>query len=286
MIDLGTWHSSSGESGAGGHRRAEVRGPPERLRGPPPLKESQYTPRTPLEVSDDEKVDGSAASDHGHGHCVWRPARRGGMERRLYGGAAWIESSNLGVRGQDSRGESINLTIFDLNTNTGFTVGFRGGYWLDPLPFLGFDLDVFYLQTPVPAQTTTGTATLTGQFLNKPISVDASGVASIPNATLPLFGFAPEIRLRWPLMVDATFPHGRLQPYINAGPAWAFSLNNEHLAVEFGGKVGGGLAFQIAPWVALFGEYRYIFFPGSSSPTNTSRTRRTSTATPWSWGSP
>jgi opacity protein-like surface antigen len=75
----------------------------------------------------------------------------------LYGGAAWIESSNLGVRGQDSRGESINLTIFDLNTNTGFTVGFRGGYWLDPLPFLGFDLDVFYLQTPVPAQTTTGT---------------------------------------------------------------------------------------------------------------------------------
>jgi opacity protein-like surface antigen len=87
-------------------------------------------------------------------------------------------------------------------------------------------------------------------------------VASIPSATLPLFGFAPEIRLRWPLMVDATFPHGRLQPYINAGPAWAFSLNNEHLAVEFGGKVGGGLAFQIAPWIALFGEYRYIFFPG------------------------
>jgi opacity protein-like surface antigen len=180
----------------------------------------------------------------------------------LYGGAAWIESSNLGVRGQDDRGESVNLTIFDLDTNTGFTIGVRGGYWLDPLPFLGFDLDVFYLQIPVPAQTTTGTATLTGHFLDKPISVDASGVARIPSATLPLFGFAPEIRLRWPLMVDATFPHGRLQPYINAGPAWAFSLNNEHLVVEFGGKVGGGLAFQFAPWIALFGEYRYIFFPG------------------------
>ena len=180
----------------------------------------------------------------------------------LYGGAAWIQSSNLGVRGQDNNGTSVNLTIFDLDTNTGFTVGVRGGYWLDPLPFLGFDLDVFYLQTPVPAQTTTGTATLTGEFLNKPISVDPSGVASIPSATLPLFGFAPELRLRWPLMVDATFPHGRLQPYISAGPAWAFSLKNEHLAVEFGGKIGGGLAFQIAPWIALFGEYRYIFFPG------------------------
>jgi opacity protein-like surface antigen len=180
----------------------------------------------------------------------------------LYGGAAWIESSDLGVRGQDSRGASVNLTIFDLDTDTGFTVGARGGYWLDPLPFLGFDLDVFYLQTPVPAQTTTGTGTLTGQFLGKPISVDASGVASIPSATLPMFGFAPEIRLRWPLMVDATFPHGRLQPYFTGGPAWAFSLKNEHLAVEFGGKVGAGLAFQIAPWIALFSEYRYIFFPG------------------------
>jgi hypothetical protein len=84
---------------------------------------------------------------------------------------------------------------------------------------LGFDLDVFYLQAPVPAQTTIGTGTLTGEFLGEPISVNASGVASIPSATLPMLGFAPEIRLRWPLMVDATFPHGRLQPYFTGGPA-------------------------------------------------------------------
>ena len=180
----------------------------------------------------------------------------------LYGGAAWIQSSDLGVRGRDDRGQSVSLTIFDVDTDPGFTVGFRGGYWIDPLPFLGFDLDIFYLQTPVPAQTTTGTGTLSGQFLDKPISVDASGVASIPSATLPLFGFAPEIRLRWPLLVDTEFPQGRLQPYINAGPAWAFSLKNEHLALEFGGKVGTGLALQIVPWLALFTEYRFIFFPG------------------------
>src|SRR5262245_61579736 len=85
----------------------------------------------------------------------------------LYGGAAWVQSSDLGVRGQDSRGNSVDLTIFNVDTNTGFTVGFRGGYWIDPLPFLGFDLDVFYLQVPVPAQTTTGTGTLSGRFLDK-----------------------------------------------------------------------------------------------------------------------
>jgi len=180
----------------------------------------------------------------------------------LYGGAAWVESSNLGARGQDSNGASVNLTIFDLDTTTGFTVGLRTGYWLESLPFLGFDLDVFYLQVPIPAQTTTGTATLNAQFLNRPITVNASGVASIPSATLPAFAFAPEIRLRWPLMVDAEFPQGRWQPYFTGGPAWAFSLNDSSLAVEFGGKGGGGLAFSVTRWLALFREYRYTFFPG------------------------
>ena len=180
----------------------------------------------------------------------------------LYGGAAWIENSDLGVRGQDDRGASVNLTLSDLDTNLGFTVGVRGAYWLEPLPFPGFDLDAFYMQIPVPAQTTTGTAAFSGHFLDKLISVDASGVAHIPSATLPLFGFAPELRLRWPLMVDATFPNGRLQPYFTGGPAWAFSLKNEHIVVEFGGKVGGGLAFLFTPWLGLYAEYRYIFFPG------------------------
>src|SRR5580765_4636421 len=180
----------------------------------------------------------------------------------LYGGAAWLQSSDLTVRGHDDTGASINATVFDLDTNTGFTVGSRASYWLNPLPFLGFDLDVFYMQLPVPAQTTTATGGFTGEFLNKPISVSASGVAPIPSATLPIFGFAPELRLRWPLLVDAAFPYGRLQPYFTGGAAWAFSVNNEQVAVDFGGQLGGGLTLLIKPWLGIYSEYRYIFFPG------------------------
>jgi opacity protein-like surface antigen len=180
----------------------------------------------------------------------------------LYGGAAWLQNSDLTVHGRDNTGASVNATIFDLDTNTGFTVGTRVGYWLNPLPFLGFDLDMFYMQIPVPGQTNAATGAFTGEFLNKPISVSASGEARIPSATLPLFGFAPEIRLRWPLLVDAAFPYGRLQPYFTGGPAWAFSLKNDNVAVEFGGKVGGGLTFLITPWLGVYSEYRYIFFPG------------------------
>ena len=86
----------------------------------------------------------------------------------LYGGAAWIPNSDLTVRGQDNTGASINATIFDLDTNPGFTVGTRVSYWLNPLPFLGFDLDVFYMQLPVPAQTTTATGGFTASFSASP----------------------------------------------------------------------------------------------------------------------
>jgi opacity protein-like surface antigen len=53
----------------------------------------------------------------------------------------------------------------------------------------------------------------------------------------------------------------RLQPYITAGPSWAFSLKNDHVVLELGGKLGFGLAFQIAPAIVLFTEYRYMFYP-------------------------
>lgn len=180
----------------------------------------------------------------------------------LYGGAAWIQSSDFKVRGQGTNGAEANLTIFGLDTDPGFTVGLRNTFWLDSLPFLGFDFDLFYLQTPVPVQTRQATGALTGEFLGRPISVSASGVASIPSAFVPLFGFAPEIRLRLPLLVDAAFPAGRLQPYFTGGPTWAFSIKDSHIAVEVGGKVGGGVSFGITPWLALFSEYRFIFYPG------------------------
>lgn len=180
----------------------------------------------------------------------------------LYGGATWIPSSDVKVRGEDDTGTSVRLTLFDIEADTGLTVGTRVGYWLESVPFLGFDLDVFYMQVSVPDQTRKGTASFTGQFLDRPISVSLNGTASIPSGTAPLVGFAPEIRLRWPLLRDATFSKGRLQPYISAGPAFAFSLKNEDPVVEVGGKVGIGVAFQLTRWLAIFAEYRFIFYPG------------------------
>jgi opacity protein-like surface antigen len=180
----------------------------------------------------------------------------------FYGGVSWIQSADIRVGGRDANGNSIDATIFSLKADTGFSLGVRPGYWFDSLPFLGLDLDIFYMHVPISAQTRAATGTFTGKFLGEPISVSASGVANIPDATLPIVGFAPELRLRWPLGVDATYPHGRWQPYLSVGPSWAFSLDNSKVSMQTGGKVGAGLTFRVLPWLALFSEYRFIFYPG------------------------
>ncbi|MGH7390892.1 MAG: outer membrane protein [Candidatus Rokuibacteriota bacterium] len=179
----------------------------------------------------------------------------------LYGGASRTRPADLRVTGTDDTGASVDGSLSDVEPDTGFTAGLRGGYWLESLPFLGFGLDLFYFEAPVPAQTTTATAAFSGELLGKPIAVSAAGDVRIPSVTLPGLGFAPEVYLRLPLLVSASYPRGRLQPYITGGPAFAFSLDNEEVELQVGGKIGGGLAVYLFKALALFAEYRYTFFP-------------------------
>ncbi|HEY7648505.1 MAG TPA: outer membrane beta-barrel protein [Methylomirabilota bacterium] len=179
----------------------------------------------------------------------------------FYGGASWTQSADLRVTGRDDTGASVQASIFDIATDTGWTAGLRAGYWLDSLPFLGLGLDVFYFSIPIPSQTTSATGTLNGEILGKPISIDAAGQARVPSVTLPGVGFSPDIRLRLPLLTSDAAPQGRLQPYLTGGPAWAFTLKGNEVDVVFGGKVGAGLSVVLVRPLALFAEYRYTFFP-------------------------
>jgi opacity protein-like surface antigen len=179
-----------------------------------------------------------------------------------YGGAAWTRSTDLRVTGRDDTGSTVDAMIFDIKTNTGVTAGLRAGYWIDPLPFVGLGLDFFFFSVPIPAQTASGTGTLTSEIRDKPITINAAGQADIPAITLPLLGFSPDLRLRWPLLTSKAYPQGILQPYLTAGPAWALTLTNDRVDVKLGGKFGAGLSVTLVRWVALFAEYRYTFFPG------------------------
>jgi opacity protein-like surface antigen len=179
-----------------------------------------------------------------------------------YVGPAWTQPADVGVGGRDDTGSTVNATIFDIKSNTGVAAGLRAGYWIDPLPFVGLGLDLFFFSIPIPAQTTSATGTLSSELFGKPISIDASGQAHVPAVTLPALGFSPDLRLRWPIFTSKAYPQGILQPYLTAGPAWALTLTSDQIDVRLGGKIGAGLSVTLIRWVALFAEYRYTFFPG------------------------
>ena len=130
-------------------------------------------------------------------------------------------------------------------------------------------LDVFYFQPDIPTQTATFTASGLGSAVGqwRKTSVDVIGV-----------GF-DVLRLRLPLLKSDQFRHGRLQPYVTAGPALfftkikdtdSFAPNNQSKNdTSVGVKVGAGLAFHLTKAIALFGEYRFTHFKADATFTDT-----------------
>ena len=110
----------------------------------------------------------------------------------LYSGAVfWVDPSihvdvgNGTVSG--NRGKSV----------ADFTVGGRFGYWLRPVPWLGFALDTSYYQ----------------------LHADAKNAnAPLQEAKLQTVPITPMVMARLPLLESSEYPAGRLQPYVGAGP--------------------------------------------------------------------
>jgi opacity protein-like surface antigen len=75
--------------------------------------------------------------------------------------------------------------------------------------------------------------------------------------------------LRLPLLKSDKAPWGAIQPYITAGVPFSQTTVTPRTTAQFrnqdgdsdytvGYKVGGGIAFQVAPSLMLFAEYRYM----------------------------
>ena len=124
-----------------------------------------------------------------------------------------------------------------------FSVGLRGGYWFETLPWLGIAGDVSYFK---------------------------------PDASL--FFFAEDIdvtplsallMLRAPLFKSDEFPNGRLQPYGGIGPGLFITSYSEDLIfaggrfedtqVDVGLDVRAGGEVLLLDWLGLFVEYRYTW---------------------------
>ena len=172
----------------------------------------------------------------------------------IYSGAVFTKRTDLTV----SSSLGTTTTFQDLYVNNSWTAGGRGGYWLDQLDWLGFGLDLFFFHLKAPSQS---------------VQVTGSGSASTTLAdwSLPALGIGFDVlRLRAPLFRSEEYSHGRLQPFLSAGPAlfvtWAGQNRNvqpsdqQGTNVALGFKADAGVTVLLTQWLGLFAEYRYTHF--------------------------
>ncbi len=141
-----------------------------------------------------------------------------------------------------------------IELKSGVSLGIRGGYWLDSVPWLGFAFDLSYF--------------------------DPDEDVSVLPVKLDVFPVSGLLMLRYPLLKSAAYPRGRLQPYAGVGPSLVVTTakikfkkagapdNFSDTRVNLGLDVRGGANFHFTgpDWpgsLAIFLEYRFTYFEPS-----------------------
>jgi opacity protein-like surface antigen len=178
-----------------------------------------------------------------------------------YMGAALTPKEDATLKGTLS-GLTVDAQLHGVEFDTGISTGLRLGYWFPFLRVLGVAADLSYFKPDISSQTVTPTGTLSdprGRLLDQPLT--AGTPVSIDRDIFHVVAFAPELMLRWPLLVSSQFPTGRLQPYALAGPAVFVSyLGGFNVQTNVGAKAGACLSWQIVNGIAVFAEYQFTHF--------------------------
>ena len=129
-----------------------------------------------------------------------------------------------------------------------FSVGVRGGYWFG---FFGVNLDVSYFRPELDPDD----ATVNGTRVETELDVIGVGLNAM---------------LRGQFLRDTVVPHGRLQPYVFAGPTIFFSRfevdlsgaasgKEDDVSTKLGFTAGGGLTYMFTSLLGVFAEYRFTY---------------------------
>ncbi|OQW37544.1 MAG: hypothetical protein A4E19_12750 [Nitrospira sp. SG-bin1] len=174
-----------------------------------------------------------------------------------YAGAVWTRNTDLTVT--SSLGTTTTYQGLDIHNN--WTAGGRAGYWLDKgkMDWLGFGLDVFFFHLKTPPGQQVGV-------------INGGGTTTqFAHWSLPAWGIGFDVlRLRLPLLRDEQFVHGRVQPYLAAGPAVFITYAGQNTFVQPGGqsstdasvgaKVDAGVTVMVTKQIGAFAQYRFTHF--------------------------
>jgi opacity protein-like surface antigen len=163
----------------------------------------------------------------------------------LFAGHTWTERSDLGLTRIDRSGTAVRQELLDVEFDGSAVAGVRAGYWFGFAPLLGLGVDAFFFRPDIPTQLV--------RAKGSAVPVVLAG-EDVPAAVVGL-----DLFLRWPLLASTDFPHGRLQPYVTAGPS-ALITDPEDFGTSLGFKLGAGAAWHVTRRIALFAEYRFTRF--------------------------
>jgi opacity protein-like surface antigen len=176
----------------------------------------------------------------------------------LYAGRTLTQSDDMTVHSPPG------LSIYrDTDFDQSWIIGGRFGRYLDAVPFLGLGVDLFtFLPTIGPQQ------------LHIDGCVPSGGCSGGQGGTtgridVDVIGVSLDLMLRLPLLKSEAAPWGALQPYLTGGvpffitrvtPRTTAQFRNQQSDTDFsvGYKGGAGIAFQVAPNLMVFAEYRYM----------------------------
>jgi len=141
-----------------------------------------------------------------------------------------------------------NVTAKNVKTDPGLVGGIKAGYFLDSIPYLGFEGEGSIASNNRPRQQVTVKPPISGF----PVFTQEQGnrIWIMAFNIVGRYGFLPD--------PDKDIPFGRLQPYIGIGPAVGVLYFQNDSAKNFGLNVEAGLRYMITKNIGTFLEFDYL----------------------------
>lgn len=164
-------------------------------------------------------------------------------------GASLVNTANWSFDPIESPGAAfIQTTAKNVKTDPGLVGGVKVGYFLDSIPYLGFEGEGSISSNNRPQQRVTVKPAISGS----PVVYEEQGnlIWIMAFHIVGRYGFLPD--------PDKDIPFGRLQPYIGLGPAVGVLYFQNDSAKNFGLDGQAGLRYMFTKNIAAFVEFDYL----------------------------
>ena len=178
------------------------------------------------------------------------------------GGYAGVAIPNGEDIGDEGIGDKVTLdlislfdgTLMDVDLDTSAVFGGKGDHFFEAVPGLGVELEFYHFQPDVDSQTVNFDGTI--------LAIPVPGQAIVNNLEIAVTNISLNFLYRHMLMVDHTYPRGRLQPHIGVGGGISIA-NLEVTGTDDRDAVAtfhalAGASFFLIPHLAIFTEYKFL----------------------------